>query len=128
MLLWGLGAYYRLHWFGLVLPQGLGAVPATLSLSTSIQYANSSYRFLSGEFITIIILIRNRMSFAINYGVTPLINDIGQRNTLIMVAVLALVCNGTMFVAIWWGKKLRQRSAERYWEYVEVARGKGLNR
>jgi hypothetical protein len=57
-------------------------------------------------------LIRNRISFAISYRITPRINDIGQRNTFIMVAVLALVCNGTMFVAIWWVKKLRQRSAE----------------
>lgn len=127
MLLWGLGAAYKVHWFGLVFAQCILAISSTLCLSTAIQYATSSYRDLSGELITTIILIRNTLSFAINYGITPWINAQGQRNTFITVAVLALVCNGTMFGMIWWGKKLRMRSADRYWKYVEKARAHGLS-
>ena len=126
MLLWGLGAAYKIHWFGLVFAQAVLAISSTLCLSTAIQYATSSYRDMSGEFITTIILIRNTLSFAINYGITPWMNAQGQRNTFITVAVLALLCNGTMFVFIKYGKKLRQGSADRYWGYVEKARAKGL--
>lgn len=127
MLLWGLGAAYKIHWFGLVFAQCILAISSTLSLSTAIQYATSSYRDLGGEHITTIILIRNTLSFAINYGITPWINAQGQRNTFITVAVLALVCNGTMFVMIYYGKRLRESSASRYWKMVDAARAKGLS-
>ncbi|KAH8795055.1 major facilitator superfamily transporter [Hyaloscypha sp. PMI_1271] len=107
MLLWGLGAAYRIHWFGLVFAQAILAISSTLCLSTAVQYATSSYRDLSGEFITTVILIRNTLSFAINYGITPWIEAEGQRNTFITVAAIALVCNGTMFIMIRFGKRLR---------------------
>ncbi|KAH8787648.1 major facilitator superfamily transporter [Hyaloscypha finlandica] len=127
MLLWGLGAAYRIHWFGLVFAQAILAISSTLCLSTAVQYATSSYRDLSGEFITTVILIRNTLSFAINYGITPWIEAEGQRNTFITVAAIALVCNGTMFIMIRFGKRLRESSAEAYWRYVDQARAKGLS-
>lgn len=127
MLLWGLGAAYKIHWFGLVFAQAILAISSTLCLSTAVQYATSSYRDLSGEFITTVILIRNTLSFAINYGITPWIEAEGQRNTFITVAAIALVCNGTMFIMIRFGKRLRESSAEVYWRYVDQARAKGLS-
>ncbi|KAE8447152.1 hypothetical protein EG329_010983 [Mollisiaceae sp. DMI_Dod_QoI] len=127
MLLWGLGAANHIHWFGLVFAQCMLAISSTLCLSTAIQYATSAYRDLGGELITTIILIRNTLSFAINYGITPWIDAEGQRNTFITVAAIALVCNATMLPAIWWGKGFRMRSAGRYWAWVEAARAKGLS-
>jgi MFS family permease len=127
MLLWGLGAAYKIHWFGLVFAQAILAISSTLCLSTAVQYATSSYRDLSGEFITTILLIRNTLSFAINYGITPWIEAEGQRNTFITVAAIALACNGTMFIMIRFGKRLRESSAEVYWRYVDQARAKGLS-
>lgn len=127
MLLWGLGAAAKIHWFGLVFAQCVLAISSTLCLSTAIQYATSSYRDLGGELITTLILIRNTLSFAINYGITPWINAQGQRDTFITVAAISLVCNATMFVAIRWGKKARVRSAGTYWTWVEKARAKGLS-
>lgn len=144
MLLWGLGASSHIHvrfhppslltitnhakqWFGLVFAQLILAISSTLCLSTAIQYATSAYRDLGGELITTIILIRNTLSFAINYGITPWINAQGQRDTFITVAAIALVCNATMFPAIWWGKNFRVRSAGTYWGWVDKARAKGLS-
>lgn len=126
LLLWGLGAAYKVHWFGLIFAQCILAISSTLVLSTAIQYATSSYRDLGGELIPTIILIRNTLSFAINYGITPWIEAEGQRNTFITVAVLALVCNSTMFGMLKYGRRLRENSAARYWKYVEGARAKGL--
>ncbi|CAG8958498.1 hypothetical protein HYFRA_00009812 [Hymenoscyphus fraxineus] len=127
MLLWGLGSANHIHWFGLVFAQCVLAISSTLSLSTAIQYATSSYRELSGEHITTIILIRNTLSFAINYGITPWIEAQGQRDTFITVAAISLVCNGTMFLMLWWGKRLREISAPTYWRWVAKARAKGLS-
>jgi hypothetical protein len=127
MLLWGLGSTYRIHWFGLIFAQCVLAISSTLCLSTAIQYATSSYRDLGGEHITTIILIRNTLSFAINYGITPWIDAMGRMNTFITVAAISVVCNGSMFGMIWWGKRLRQQSAATYWRWVEQARAKGLS-
>lgn len=128
LLLWGLGstATPHLHWFALVSAQAILAVSSTLCLSTAIQYATSAYRDLGGELVTTLILIRNTLSFAINYGITPWKNGMGSRNMFIMSAVLAGACNATMFVFIKWGRKMREASAGAYWRYVDEARAKGL--
>ncbi|KAI5249791.1 major facilitator superfamily transporter [Aureobasidium subglaciale] len=147
LILWGVGSQAHIHWFGLVFAQAILAIASTLCLSTAIQYATSAYRDLSGELITTIILIRNTLryvpildtvldtcrhgadrgsSFAINYGINPWIEGMGTRNTFIMAAVIAFVLNGTMFLMIPYGRRLREHSARRYWTYVEQARAKGL--
>ncbi|THV74253.1 major facilitator superfamily transporter [Aureobasidium pullulans] len=126
LILWGVGSTYHVHWFGLVFAQAILAISSTLCLSTAIQYATSAYRDLSGELITTIILIRNTLSFAINYGINPWIEAMGTRNTFITAAVIAFVLNGTMFLIIPYGRRLREHSARRYWTYVEKARAKGL--
>ncbi|KAK6002560.1 hypothetical protein QM012_001310 [Aureobasidium pullulans] len=126
LILWGVGSQHHVHWFGLVFAQAILAISSTLCLSTAIQYATSAYRDLSGELITTIILIRNTLSFAINYGINPWIDAMGTRNTFITAAMIAFVLNSTMFVVIRFGRRLREHSARRYWTYVEKARAKGL--
>lgn len=68
LLLYGLGVTYNIHWFGLVFSQGCLAVVAALSVAGALGYAISSYPELSGDMVTTCILIRNTLSFAINYG------------------------------------------------------------
>ncbi|KAH0371838.1 major facilitator superfamily transporter, partial [Aureobasidium melanogenum] len=126
LILWGVGSQQHVHWFGLVFAQAILAISSTLCLSTAIQYATSAYRDLSGELITTIILIRNTLSFAINYGINPWLDAMGTRNTFITAAMIALVLNSTMFIVIPFGRRLREHSARRYWTYVEQARAKGL--
>ena len=47
------------------------ALTNTIGLQISVSYCIDSYRELAGESIVTVILIRNTMSFAIGYGVTP---------------------------------------------------------
>ncbi|KAG9688269.1 major facilitator superfamily transporter, partial [Aureobasidium melanogenum] len=126
LILWGVGSQHHVHWFALVFAQAILAISSTLCLSTAIQYATSAYRDLSGELITTIILIRNTLSFAINYGINPWLDAMGTRDTFITAAMIALVLNSSMFIVIPLGRRLREHSARRYWTYVEQARAKGL--
>ncbi|CAD0092216.1 unnamed protein product [Aureobasidium vineae] len=126
LILWGVGSSHHVHWSGLVIAQASLAISSTLCLSTAIQYATSAYRDLSGELITTIILIRNTLSFAINYGINPWIDTMGTQNTFVTAAVIAFVLHSTMFLIIPFGHRLREHSARRYWTYVEKARAKGL--
>ncbi|KAL1297653.1 hypothetical protein AAFC00_006208 [Neodothiora populina] len=125
MILWGVGAG-KIHWFGMVFAQALLAISSTLCLSTAIQYATSTYRDLGGELVTTIVLIRNTLSFAINYGINPWIEAQGMQNCFITVAMIALAVNGTMFIFLYLGRRIRGASAARYWRYVESARAKGM--
>lgn len=68
LLLWGVGAAHRVHWFGLVIAMGTLGFTSGLGLQLSLSYCIDSYRELSGEAVVTVILVRNTMSFAIGYG------------------------------------------------------------
>lgn len=127
MLLYGLGVTYHIHWMGLVISQFTLAINNALAVAASLGYAIASYPQLSGDMITTCVIIRNTMSFAINYGITPWLDSMGYRNTYIIVAAIGFVWNSSMFVMIRYGKMLREKSARRYWGDVAKAHAKGLS-
>ncbi|KAK2027472.1 major facilitator superfamily transporter [Colletotrichum zoysiae] len=127
MLLYGLGVTYHIHWIGLVISQFTLAINNALSVAGSLGYAISSYPELSGGMITTCILIRNTMSFAINYGITPWLNHMGYRDTYIIVAAIGFVWNASIFVVTKYGRQVREKSAKRYWRDVAKAHAKGLS-
>ncbi|KAF5609280.1 transporter HOL1 [Fusarium subglutinans] len=101
LILWGVGAQHGVHWFGLI-------------------FAMCTFYYeLSGDAIVTIILVRNTMSFAISYGITPWITNMGYQNCFISAAFIALAACSACFVMIRFGKLLRQRSAPRYKELVD---------
>ncbi|KAH8900326.1 major facilitator superfamily transporter [Thozetella sp. PMI_491] len=125
LLLWGLGATYKVHWFGLVFSQFTLSISNAIACPMALAYAISCYPEMSGELVTTAVIIRNTMSFAINYGITPWINAMGLRNCFIAAAAIGLVWNASMFPMIWYGKKIRQASAQKYWAAAERAKEQG---
>ncbi|TEA12921.1 putative MFS-type transporter [Colletotrichum sidae] len=127
MLLYGLGVAYHVHWVGLVVSQFALAVNNALAVAGSLGYAIASYPQLSGDMITTCVIIRNTMSFAINYGITPWLDRMGYRDTYIVVGAVGFVWNASIFFMTRYGRRLRERSAERYWRRVAKAHAKGLS-
>ncbi|GJD05178.1 major facilitator superfamily transporter [Colletotrichum higginsianum] len=127
MLLYGLGVTYHIHWMGLVISQFTLAINNALAVSGSLGYAIASYPQLSGDMITTCVIIRNTMSFAINYGITPWLNQMGYRDTYIIVAAIGFVWNASIFVVTKYGRSIREKSAARYWKQVAQAHSKGLS-
>lgn len=127
MILYGLGVTHHIHWFGLVFSQFLLAMSNGLCVSAALNYAISSYRELSGGMVVTCVLIRNTLSFAINYAIDPWLDAMGYRNTYISVAVIGFVWNASLFPMVKWGRKLREATATRYWRDVEKAKKKGLS-
>ncbi|KAF5984115.1 transporter protein HOL1 [Fusarium bulbicola] len=119
LILWGVGAQHGVHWFGLIFAMCTLSVTSVMGLIISINYLIDSYYELSGDAIVTIILVRNTMSFAISYGITPWITDMGYQNCFIAAAFIALAACSACFVMIKFGKLLRQRSAPRYKELVD---------
>jgi len=127
MILYGLGVTYHVHWFGLVFSQTTLAINNALCIAAGLNYAIGSYKELSGGMVVTCVLIRNTMSFAINYGITPWIEALGYRDTYISVAVIGFVYNASLFVMVKYGRKLRELTAARYWREVQKAKEKGLS-
>lgn len=68
LILWGVGASQEVHWFGLIFAMGCLAFNITTGCTLSVNYLIDSYHYISGDAMVTVMLIRNTMSFAINYG------------------------------------------------------------
>lgn len=126
MIVYGLGVTYHWHWMALVFTQFLLAVNSAVAVTGALNYAIGSYCELSSEMITTCVLIRNTMSFAINWGITPWLKKSGYLKVYCIIGGIALLWNGSVFVMTRHGRFLRERSASRYWRQVEKARDEGL--
>ncbi|KAI9739248.1 MAG: hypothetical protein M1834_007461 [Cirrosporium novae-zelandiae] len=126
LILWGVGAAHHVHWFGLLFAMGVIACCNTIGITLSVNYCIDSYRDLSGEAIITVIVVRNTMSFAIGYGLTPWVTDMGYQNAFIVAAFIGLAQALTFLVFVKYGKTLRKRSIARYWKYVKEIEKAGL--
>lgn len=126
LILWGVGSSRGIHWFGAVFAAFVVSGASAISVQGMCNYCIESYRALSGEAIVTVILIRNTMSFAIGYGVTPWVQNLGHQNAFIVAAAAAMVQCATVLVMIWKGKSLRKKSAARYAQYVEKMAAVGM--
>ena len=142
LLLWGVGAAYEIHWFGLIVAMCMLAFTNTSGITLSVNYMVDSYRELSGVAMVSMILVRNTMSFAIGYGyvscvmkknfiltelsITPWIENMGYQNCFISAAFIGLACALTFLVMIKFGKSIRVNSREKYWKIVEENWEKGM--
>ncbi|KAG9675500.1 MFS general substrate transporter, partial [Aureobasidium melanogenum] len=126
LILWGVGAAQHVMWFGCVFAMGVIALTNTIGIQLSISYAVDSYKDLGGEAIVTVILVRNTMSFAIGYGITPWIDGMGLQNAFITAAFAGLAQCLTFLVMVKWGKDLRRKSASRYAKYVQKMAESGL--
>ncbi|KEQ93061.1 hypothetical protein AUEXF2481DRAFT_47679 [Aureobasidium subglaciale EXF-2481] len=115
LLLWGIGAAHGIHWFALIVAFGLVAFAVALSVSISVNYMVDT--------ITLVMLVRNTMSFAMGYGVTPWVQGLGVQNCFITAAAVSIVTSTMAFVFLKWGEKFRECSAASYYNLVDKRAG-----
>ncbi|KAL1879466.1 hypothetical protein Plec18167_003921 [Paecilomyces lecythidis] len=126
LILWGVGAAHNIHWFGLLVAMCTLAFCNTCGITLSVNYLVDSYRELSGDAMATVILVRNTMSFAIGYGITPWVENLGYQNCFISAAFIGMACAAVFLIMIKWGKTFRERSRERYWNLVIQNWEKGM--
>ncbi|EXJ94818.1 hypothetical protein A1O1_03216 [Capronia coronata CBS 617.96] len=126
LLLWGIGAAHHVHWFGLVFAMGLLASSITIGCQLPISYCIDSYKDLGADAIVTVILIRNTMSFAVSYGITPWVTNLGYQNAFIVAAFAGLAQTALVLVFIRWGRSMRKASGPRYLRYLEQVDGSGM--
>ena len=120
------GAANHIHWFGCVFAMGVIALCNAIGLSLSVSYAVDSYRDLAGEVIMTVILVRNTMSFAIGYAITPWLRHLGYQDCFISVGLVGLAICSVFLIMIRWGKAFREAKRTQYWDQVREQIEKGL--
>ena len=127
LILWGVGAAHHVQWFGLVFAMGVIAASNSIGVQLSVSYCIDSYKDLSGEAMVTVIIIRNTMSFAMGYGITPWVTNMGYQNAFIVAAFAGLAQVLTFLVVVKWGKSWREMTKGRYYKYVKEAESLGSN-
>ncbi|CUM66571.1 uncharacterized protein PRCAT00004240001 [Priceomyces carsonii] len=122
LILWGVGAYHQIHWFGLVF--GMGCVGGTtiLGCSAAVTYVVDSYKEVGASAMVVVIVIRNLISFAIGYGITPWVDNTGYQNTFIALCFISLAVISTFYLMVLFGPTFRDKTKRRYWKLVEHKR------
>ncbi|GIC92654.1 putative MFS transporter [Aspergillus udagawae] len=126
LLLWGVGAAHEVHWFGLLVAMCLLALANTCGITLSVNYLVDSYMELSGNAMASVILVRNTMSFAMGYGITPWLEDLGYQNCFVSAAFIGMAISAVFLVMIKWGKTFRARSRDKYWSIVRENQARGM--
>lgn len=103
------------------------AACSTSGITLSVSYLVDSFREVSGDGLASIILIRNTMSFAIGYGITPWLDSLGLQNCFISVAFVALAICAVFVPFIVWGKRMREVKRVAYWGEVRKRMADGMH-
>ncbi|KAK4934834.1 hypothetical protein LTR10_024002 [Elasticomyces elasticus] len=125
-LIWGVGAAHHIHWFGLVFAMGMLACSITIGCQIPCSYCIDCYKDISGDAMVTVIIIRNTMSFAVSYGITPWVTNMGYQNAFLVAAFVALAQISVFFAFIKWGRGMRKATAPRYLNYVSQMKAGGL--
>lgn len=126
--LYMIGAAHALHWSGPIF--GMGVIEFTMMVSSNIPYvyALDACRNLGSDAIVAIILVRNTVSFAFAFAITPWVEDQGLQNTSLVVGfVLGLAFWVTAIPAIIYGKKLRRKTARKYYQWSSEFADKAIS-
>jgi hypothetical protein len=118
--LWGVGAAHSIHYVGLFFAMACLAYTSSLGVTLSINYMIDSYHDISGDAIVAVIIIRNTMSFAVNYGITPWLTNLGYQNCFLSAAFIGLAASSVFLLMIKFGKGLRIKSSNKYWAIVDA--------
>lgn len=126
LILWGVGAAHHIHWFGLIFAIGVIAASNTIGIQLSVSYCIDSYRDLSGEAMVTVIIIRNTMSFAVGYGITPWVTNMGYQNAFIVAAFAGLAQVLTFLLVVKYGKSWRVATRGRYEKFLAESQKLGV--
>lgn len=118
LLMWGLGAAHEAPVGVLLTGSVLCGFGIVSGGSYAITYAVDCFKEIAGETIVSLILMRNNLTFAFGYAITPWINAAGMQNTFIAVGIICFVTGLSFLLMIWKGKSLRIRCEKRYWDYT----------
>ncbi|KAL1594383.1 hypothetical protein SLS60_010143 [Paraconiothyrium brasiliense] len=119
LILFGYFIQRGAHWVypsigGLLFGFGLGSIS-----DASLTMAIDCYIELTGPSFVAITFIRNAISNALPFSVTPWMAAMNLQNMFILSGAISFSVNGTTGVFVVYGKRIRRRLAPRYYTLIE---------
>lgn len=123
LLMYGLGAYNGTQWF---VPAGLGRAMISIGICSCgpivITYAIDCYPALASESVVLILFMRNLIGCGFTFAIAPWILRVGVKNFTWTLFALCVFMNGTLFVMIIFGKRMRRNSKKLYFRFQDRSR------
>ncbi|CAK7211766.1 hypothetical protein SCUCBS95973_001230 [Sporothrix curviconia] len=126
ILLYGVGAAHGVHWISILIGNAALSAANTAAVPLSINYLVDTYRDMAGMAMTVVVIIRNTMYFAVSYGIQDWIDGMGLQNAYISCAFIGMAATAVFLPMIYYGKACRQRSAPAYRAMVDEAMRCGM--
>ncbi|KAM0666082.1 hypothetical protein ACQRIU_003937 [Beauveria bassiana] len=114
VLMVGLGFSYGVAWPVVAVGSGLFSFCLTVSGSIALSYTMDCYHSIVGSSMIGIIFMRNVFAVVILFALTPWITAMGLINVHIIVAVIIFVIQLLAVPFLFWGKRFRAATAQRY--------------
>ncbi|CUM54898.1 unnamed protein product [Debaryomyces tyrocola] len=128
LLAYGLGSVYAADWpVSVIVGQGLLGFAMSSSGSICLTYAIDCYPKLASEGLVLMLFIRNCIGMIFTFAIQPWLDRCGLKVTTWLMFMISIVINGSFIVMLKWGKVFRRKTANRYYQYSEVANKKNGN-
>ena len=114
ILLYGIPAYYGMHWIVPCIGMVLIGFTLSASLPITMSYAFECYPAVSGETILLCNFMRNAIGGAWTFVIQPWINYNGVLVTSIIMAMIVLALNLTFIPLLICGKRIRRKTEKWY--------------
>ncbi|CDK26107.1 unnamed protein product [Kuraishia capsulata CBS 1993] len=128
LFLFGIGAYYQIHWFAVVIGAGITGGSVLLGCTSACNYTIDTYREMGSEAMIVVILIRNCMNFGMGYAITPWVNDLGYKYCFLSAGFICFGCISTFLIMEIWGPTWREKTKGRYWKIIQDRKAAGISR
>ncbi|EXJ93267.1 hypothetical protein A1O1_01659 [Capronia coronata CBS 617.96] len=114
ILMVGVGLAHELHWAFIAVGFGLFGFAWIVMGDVSIAYVTDCYQDLVGDVLVAVVFARNVCSIAVQFGLSPWLKAVGLQDLTISAAMIALFFMLMPIPLLFWGKKARARTAEKY--------------
>ncbi|KAL2072383.1 hypothetical protein VTL71DRAFT_11726 [Oculimacula yallundae] len=130
LLMYGLGAYYEMHW---ILSAGFGTACIAFGIGSggaiAITYAVDCYTLVASEALVLMLFVRNLFGMGFTFAIQPWLAADGLKATSIIMSMICLVSNLSFLGMVFFGKRMRKWTAGSpnqvyYWQVSDNVPGR----
>ncbi|KAI1611906.1 synaptic vesicle transporter [Exophiala viscosa] len=117
--MFGIGLGHEASWGVTAVGFGMLAFGTAPAASIALTYMTDSYQDIIADSMVALTVTRNIVATIFVFAISPWIDGIGVQNVFIMCGVLMTVIVGSVFIFIFFGKRLRVKAARKYRYFAE---------
>lgn len=118
LFMYGYGFHRHENWIVPVFAYGMASFGGTALSDSILTYLMDSYREMIGQAMVGVVFVQNLIPMALVFGIKPWVDAIGLDKVMCICGGFSILALLSIFPMIKFGKKVRQRSAGSYEEFL----------